>query len=146
MILIRPAAIEDADAISAVLIGSITVLCIADHHNDPNVLIPWLRNKTPVEVQRMLLRADAPFIVAVRHGQIVGVGAASTSGEVLLNYVSPASRFAGVSKALLLHLEAQIRLAGAETARLHSTLTALPFYRAQGWVESGVGGAMEKRL
>lgn len=146
MIIIRPAAIEDAGAISAVLIGSITELCVADHHNDPDVLIPWLRNKTPEGVQRMLLRADASFVVAERHGQIVGVGAASTSGDVLLNYVSPASRFAGVSKALLLHLEARIRLAGAETARLQSTITALPFYRAHGWVESGADGAMEKRL
>jgi GNAT superfamily N-acetyltransferase len=154
MITIRPAVPADAAAMSAVLIASIRDLCIADHRNDPAILDGWLRNKTPEMVLKMLERPGAQFLVAERDGEIAAVGCLTGPEEVGLNYVAPAHRFHGVSKALLTALEERIRQSGAYLARLTSTGTAHRFYLANGWQDAGPAEAdrgmlchpMEKRL
>lgn len=65
---------------------------------------------------------------------LAAVGGFNTGREIILNYVSPAHRFAGVSKALLATMEAEL---GPGEAHLSSTATALTFYRAMGWEETG---------
>ena len=47
MIIVRPAVVADAQAMSDLLVASITALCVADHGNRPEAVVPWLSNKTP---------------------------------------------------------------------------------------------------
>lgn len=154
MIAIRPAAPADAAAMSAVLTASIRELCAADHRNDPEILAGWLRNKTPEMVLKMLERPGAQFLVAERDGEIAAVGCLTGIDEIGLNYVAPAHRFHGISKALLAALEERIRQSGAVVATLTSTGTAHRFYLANSWEDAGPAEAdrgmlcypMEKRL
>ncbi|KQV09784.1 hypothetical protein ASC68_03615 [Devosia sp. Root105] len=151
---IRPAVPADAAAMSAVLTASIRDLCTADHRDDAEILAGWLRNKTPEMVLRMLERPGARFLVAERDGEIAAVGCLNGFDEIGLNYVAPAHRFHGVSKALLATLEEHIRQSGADMGRLTSTGTAHRFYLANGWQDAGPAEAdrgmlcypMEKRL
>lgn len=154
MITVRPATPADAPAMSAVLTASIRDLCAADHRNDPAILTHWLRNKTPDMVLRMLDNPNALLLVAEHDGEIAAVGCLNGADEIGLNYVAPTHRFAGVSKALLVDMEARIRASGATQAKLTSTGTAHRFYRANGWQDAGPCEAdrgmlcypMEKRL
>ncbi len=137
MILVRPAVPEDAAAMSAVLTASIRELCAADHCNDPGILAGWLRNKTPGMVLQMFGNPNAQLFVAEQDGQIAAVGCLNGIDEIGLNYVDPAHRFAGVSKALLAALEDRMREAGTTRARLTSTGTAHRFYLDSGWHDAG---------
>jgi hypothetical protein len=52
---IRPAVPEDAPAACEAMRRSITLLCVADHRNNPAILERWLGNKTP-EIFRSWIR------------------------------------------------------------------------------------------
>ena len=134
MIAIRPAVLEDADAMSAVLIASITELCAADHRNDPEAVASWLSNKSPDRIAEWFANPASTLLVAERNGEIAAVGAFNADRMIILNYVAPQHRFAGVSKALLVAMEKAL---GPGEATLDSTLTARPFYLAAGWHEAG---------
>jgi hypothetical protein len=69
-------------------------------------------------------------VVAEHNREIAAVGAFNASREILLNYVSPHHRFAGVSTALLEAME--LGLVPGE-ATLNSTETARKFYKSRGW-------------
>lgn len=137
MITIRPAVPADAEAMSAVLTASIRDLCAADHRSDPEILGQWLRNKSPAMVLRMFDSPNGQLLVAEHDGVVVAVGCILEPDEIGLNYVAPAHRFAGVSKALLADMEDRIRRSGAARARLTSTGTAHRFYLAAGWTDAG---------
>ena len=139
MILVREAEPADAAQMSAVLTASIRDLCTADHRNDPTILAGWLRNKTPEMVLQMFDNPNAQLFVAEHDGTIAAVGCVNGTDEIGLNYVDPAHRFSGVSKALLAALEDHIRQSGATRARLTSTGTARRFYLASGWHDAGPG-------
>jgi hypothetical protein len=136
VILVRNARLADVPAMSAVLIASITELCVADHRNDPKVLAGWLANKTPDGVTKWFDSPDATIVVAERNGEIAAVGGFNASREITLNYVAPKHRFGGVSTALLDAIE---RGLGPGEATLNSTETARRFYKSRGWAESGAG-------
>jgi hypothetical protein len=134
VILVRPATLDDVPAMSAVLIGSITELCVADHRNNPEALASWLANKTPEGVSKWFANAANTLLVAERVGELAAVGAYNTERKIILNYVSPKHRFMGVSKAMLAGLEAGL---GPGEATLDSSKTARRFYLDAGWMESG---------
>lgn len=134
---IRPADAADIPEMSRVLIASITELCGADHGNDPDALAAWTRNKSEVGVAAMLANPKLVLLVAERAGAVVAVGAATADGEVALNYVAPAARFTGVSRAMLARLEAELLALGFAQGRLEATATALRFYREAGWQAAG---------
>ena len=155
MILVRPATEADVPVMSRVLIASITELCTADHGRVPERLATWTANKTPEGVARMLADPELCMLVAELDGRVAAVGAVLPGkGEVSLNYVDPAARFRGVSKALLAALETELRGQGVIDAELTSTDTARNFYLAAGWTENaapvvcmgGEGHRMRKRL
>jgi GNAT superfamily N-acetyltransferase len=151
---IRRAVVADADAACRVLRASITELCAADHHNAPEALAAWLANKTPENVASWIADPDNIILVAEDDGTLCAVGGLSCSGEIALNYVAPAARFAGVSKAMIVALEDEARALGLTEVTLDSTLTAVRFYKAAGFVENGAAGVkhglpnfpMSKRL
>jgi GNAT superfamily N-acetyltransferase len=134
MIVVRNARLADAPAMSVVLIESITELCVADHHNNPEALASWLANKTPEGVATWFANPDTTLVVAEHNREIAAVGGFNTSREIMLNYVSPKHRFAGVSTALLEAMELGL---GAGEATLNSTETARKFYKHRGWKASG---------
>lgn len=134
---LRNAVSGDAQAICTVLRRSITMLCAADHGDDPAILEDWLRNKTPEAVRSWVADSGQIVRIATRDPAILGVAATRLTGDILLNYVSPDARFQGVSKALMADLERALAERGVTTATLTSTRTALPFYRAIGYVDHG---------
>lgn len=155
MIAVRAATAADVPAMSRVLIASITDLCGPDHGQKPERLATWTANKTPEGVAAMLADPQLRMLVAELDGQVAAVGAVvPDKGEVSLNYVDPAARFRGVSKALLAALEAELSAAGVAEAQLTSTTTARRFYHAAGWSEDvapvacmgGEGFRMRKAL
>ena len=138
-ITVRFATDADVEAMSAVMIASITKLCAADHGDDPAKIASWTRNKTPDGVSAMLANPDLSILVAEQDGAIAAVG--GINGEIVaLNYVAPAHRFSGVSKALLQRLEAELRARGHSTIRLVSSVTAYRFYTRMGWIDAGQPG------
>jgi len=154
VILVRRATPADVPAMSAVLVASITDLCVADHRDDPAILGRWLDNKSPEMVARMLAAPGAAFFVAELGGEIAAVGCVNEPDEIGLNYVSPSHRLVGVSKALLAAMEEYLIGRGVTTASLSSTSTAHRFYLANGWLDAGgcrqefgmICQPMEKRL
>lgn len=102
---IRAAKQNDVAEICIVLRRSISELCVADHNNDPQILDPWLANKTPENLETWIARAGQTYRVAVIGGQICGVGAVSATEGVLHNYVSPDFQYRGVRKTLMAALE-----------------------------------------
>lgn len=155
MMEIRQAVLADAEAICTVLRRSITELCAADHRNDPALIAPWLANKTPDAVRVWIGNAHQKLLVVVQDGRIAGAAAASETGEIILNYVSPDARFMGASKALVAALEDWLRSLGHETVTLKSTQTARGLYRSLGYRDYGtvpdtsgrvVGWPMRKSL
>ncbi len=137
MLSIRRARVTDGEAAIATLRRSISELCLADHHGAADRLEPWLANKTVANWTAWIAREDAVFLVAERDAAVVGVGAATFGGDILLNYVHPEARFSGVSKALLAALEAEVRRHSARRCRLQSTVTARAFYVACGYRPEG---------
>lgn len=122
---------------SRVLTASITELCAADHQRDPAKLAAWTRNKNVEGVAAMLANPDMLVFVAERDGSVLAVGAVTRSGEIALNYVDPAARFLGISKAMLARLEAELGNLGFSEGRLEATATARRFYEHAGWIADG---------
>ena len=70
-------------------------------------------------------------------GEHIGFALLNKNGTIALLYVAPERRFAGVSKALLAAVEAYALRLGVPQLRLHSTVTALPFYERRGYWRDG---------
>ena len=134
---IREARIDDAVEVCRVLRRSIVELCRADHQDDPSVLEEWLRNKTPDQARSWISNLESYIFVATDDAGIIGVGAVSSSGQILLNYVSPDARFRGVSKAILNQLESKALERGHPACAVISTATARRFYRSAGYEQQG---------
>jgi hypothetical protein len=97
---IRAARIEDGEQACEVVRRSIGELCFADHRGDALTLALWLANKTADNMRRWI---DAHHtLVAAEGALILGVGMMRSTGEVLLNYVSPDARFRASVRASLL--------------------------------------------
>jgi GNAT superfamily N-acetyltransferase len=133
---IREARASDVEAMSRVLVASITELCRADHGGDETNIARWTANKTPASLSHWMSDPETSFFVAEEADAIVGVGACR-GAEVQLTYVAPAHRFRGMSKAMLQRLEEEMRKRGVKIAKLTSTATAHRFYRSAGWADAG---------
>jgi GNAT superfamily N-acetyltransferase len=132
---IRDARLADASAACQVMRRSIAELCVADHHNDPEILSRWLANKTPEIVGTWISNPNNSMLLAVEGDVVLAVGSVTEAGEIQLNYVAPDARFRGVSRALMQALEARARENGVTSCTLTSTETARRFYLATGYVE-----------
>src|SRR5215469_17047263 len=117
---VRQATLADASDICRAVRGSIIELCFADHQGDPEILARWLANKAPDNVSRWLSNTRNINLVATDGGAVLAAGCVTVSGEIILNYVSPAARFQGVSSALLAHMETAARQHGNRRCTLES--------------------------
>ena len=77
------------------------------------------------------------MLVAVEGRTILGVGSVTDKGDINLNYVSPDARFRGVSRGLMVALEARAMERGSVRCTLISTETARRFYLSAGYTEDG---------
>jgi hypothetical protein len=134
---VRPAKIEDAVEACELLRRSITELCQADHQDDSRNLEAWLSNKTADNVRSWIANPNTYTVIATEGATIIGVGAVTSSGKIILNYVSPAARFRGVSKAILRELEAKALELGNARCAVTSTGTARRFYLSAGYMQQG---------
>lgn len=132
---IRRAVPEDGEAACSVLRRSITLLCTADHRDDPVILAHWLANKTPAQLRGWIASDQQSVFVAVEDDTVLGVGSITSAGRIGLNYVAPEARFRGVSKAMLASLEAQARRYGMAQCVLESTATARRLYLSGGYAQ-----------
>jgi GNAT superfamily N-acetyltransferase len=133
----RPARPDEAAEACAVIRRSIIELCGADHDDDPAILDPWLANKTPDRVRTWIETNPSGVIVGTDEAGITGVGAVLPDGRIVLNYAAPRARFRGVSKGLILALEARALCLGHTICTLTSTITAHGFYRTRGYTDAG---------
>src|SRR5690606_16623730 len=108
-----------------------------DHKDEPAAIERWTANKTPEGIRRILENPDVQLFVAEHDGTVAAVGCVQGGNEIGLNYVHPAHRFQGVSRALLAAMEQAMREAGVTEAKLKSTRTAHDFYLANGWQDAG---------
>ena len=136
-LLIRDARGDDALQGCEVLRRSIIELCVADHNNDSAILTRWLGNKTPEIFRSWISQPGNNLLVAIDGERVVAVGSVTDEGQITLNYVSPETRFRGVSKSMLAALEDRAASRGCVRCTLNSTETARRFYFAQGYVETG---------
>jgi GNAT superfamily N-acetyltransferase len=134
---VRDAREQDAEEACSVVRRSISELCSLDHQGDPRTLDLWLANKTPANMQRWIREHHVLVAVASEASAILGVAALTSSGEIILNYVSPDARFSGVSKALVGGLEARATKLGIARLTLESSATAVRFYGTIGYTECG---------
>jgi GNAT superfamily N-acetyltransferase len=131
---IRTARPEDANSACNVLRRSISECCAEDHRNDETILAAWLGNKTPETVESWFLCQTNFSLVATMDNDIVGVAMLTRAGKVVLCYVTPEVRFAGVGKGLLQALEVQAKEWGLSNVQVMSTVTAKSFYLRNGYV------------
>ncbi|MFN3172108.1 MAG: hypothetical protein ACE37E_15590 [Hyphomicrobiales bacterium] len=82
---VRQATDKDANPAADVLRRSITDLCQLDYADQPGRLEHWLANKTPRHVREWLAQSNFLMLLAVDDHAIVGVGAISKDGVILLN-------------------------------------------------------------
>ena len=123
---------DAADAVE-VLTRSIADLCAADHGGDGAEIAAWTANKTETSWLSWLADPTRHVFVGLLDGRIVGIGMMTTAGRIELNYVHPDARFRGVSKALMMRMEAEAKRKGLAACHLESTQTAAPFYAALGY-------------
>ncbi len=135
--IVREATIADAKAACDVLRRSITECCIEDHHNDPEALSAWLKNKTPENISAWFANTGNFSIVITTAAEIIGVGLLTAEGEIALCYVLPEFRFKGNGKALLNAMEAHAMQSALTELRLSSTGTAKAFYLRNGFAPVG---------
>lgn len=99
-----------------------------------------LSNETP-EIFRTWIKPENSLLVAIEDSNVLAVGCVTDAGEITLNYVSPHTRFRGVSSALLGALESRAMERGNTRCTLESTETARRFYLARGYSENGAASA-----
>jgi ribosomal protein S18 acetylase RimI-like enzyme len=134
---IRKVTPHDVDAIVALLIASITTLCVDDHLNDPETLARWLRNKTVADLQRWLADPENFMFMAELGSVASGVALLHSSGAIWLCYVLPGLQRRGVGRALIQRLQAEAKAGGITELRLTSTGSARSFYESMGFVAAG---------
>jgi GNAT superfamily N-acetyltransferase len=135
--LIREAYIEDAEEICAILHDSITNLCARDHGNDQFKLRKWLENKTVDNCRLWIGSASSKLFVAILSNDVVGVIGVGVNGHIHLCYITPRAKARGIGKAMLSTAEDWMKSIGCYRFEVHSTATALGFYKNQGYIETG---------
>lgn len=136
-ITVRRAVPQDAEAACDVLRRSIQELCVADHQNDGKALGAWLENKTADNVRAWIASSRNYAVVALCNAKICGFALLGQDGTIRLCYLVPEVQHLGAGRAMLAALESEASRWGLKSLRLESTLTALPFYKRNGYTSAG---------
>lgn len=142
---IKVADLSHVLGIAEVLKRSIKELCVSDHKNNPSKLEDWLINKTPENVSKWINNPSNHILVALNNKiEIIGVSAINNEGEILLNYLLPEFLSKGIGKCMLYEMELFAKKSGITRIIALSTLTALDFYKRNGFKEISPGKDNEK--
>ena len=126
--------------------GVLRVKCAAVHetaaaHYDELIRRDWAPQVTAEGVARYLqsdARRQEATLVAVLDAAVVGFASiVAPLSELQAVYVSPHVGQQGVGSRLLASVEELALRHGIQQLRLHSSLNAVPFYRARGYVAEG---------
>ncbi len=129
-IAIREATLNDADAICRVHIASVRVLCALDY--TPAQIEAWVGRNVPENYRKAMQYKGETMFVAEIQGAIAGFSSLHRR-EVCAIYVHPACTRRGVGTRLLNAVEQAAIARGIHTLRLDASVTAIPFYTAQGY-------------
>ncbi|RZJ47844.1 MAG: GNAT family N-acetyltransferase [Acidovorax sp.] len=132
-LLIRHFRTGDETALRAVFHASVHGL--ACKHYCAEQLVAWapLEHDAAQWAQRM--QANQPFIAqAGDGGAIAGFADLQADGTIDMFFVAPAFAGQGVARALMAHIHAQAAERGIARLHAHVSLTAEPFFAAQGFV------------
>ncbi len=137
-VVVRRARQEDCAGICAAHLASIRGVCARDY--TPEQIESWCVGKT-LELYAPLLDRYVWYVVETPVG-IAGFGeldphAGPGAAEVRGLYIEPGHIGCGVGAAVMERLLADARNAGATRVFLKGTITAEPFYRRCGFVQTG---------
>jgi len=133
---VRRAVAADSPAIFDVHVGAITRICAADY--TPEEIEGWLVNKKPDGYVSAIEAND--FFVATAADRVVGFSEfEAQSAEIRAVYVHPDFVRRGLGALLLRTAEDAARARGVTRVHLRSTLNAVAFYQARGYVVEAPG-------
>ncbi|MGB5622909.1 MAG: GNAT family N-acetyltransferase [Gammaproteobacteria bacterium] len=117
--------------------ASVQALC-ADFY-PPEVIQHWAGQPSAERIGRGQARGDEHFVL-MRRGRLVAFGALNLERELLeALFVAPSFAGQGVGRELLDFLVDLARSAGLTRLKVNSSLNAVAFYQANGFVEYGRG-------
>jgi len=134
---IREAIPSDSAKACEVLRRSISEICSLDYNNQ-SVIEEWLVNKTENNVNKWIQSVNLYSVVCTNDDLIVGFGAITLKGEILLIYLVPEALYKGNGKLMLEAMEERIISEGIEEIHTVSTITAKPFYERNGYTKNGM--------
>ncbi len=135
--MIRAARRSDHEDMDALFRASVQALC-ADFY-PPEVIEHWAGNPGAERIVRGQTRGDEHFILR-RGGRLAAFGALNLERELLeALFVEPAFAGQGVGRELLAFLVDLAGRAGLTRLKVNSSLNAVGFYQANGFVEYGRG-------
>jgi len=133
MVVIRRALSSDADAICAVHVAAIREVCGVSY--TPSQVEAWAGSKRPSRYLEPI--ATKPFFVAMLDDELVGFANLDPQrAEVQALYIRPDQLRRGIGRQLLGELESCARELTLTRLGLKSSLNAVPFYQALGYVRS----------
>lgn len=123
----------DEPALRAVFHASVHGLASKDYTSEQLAAWAPLDHDAAQWAERM--RANQPFIAqAVDGGAMAGFADLQACGTIDMFFVAPAFAGQGVARALMAHIHAQAAQCGIAHLHAHVSLTAEPFFSAQGFV------------
>lgn len=135
--MIRAARKSDHEDMDALFRASVQALCAAFY--PPGVIEHWAGKPVPERILRGQTQGDEHFVLT-RHGRLAAFGALNLQKELLeALFVAPEFAGHGVGRELLEFLLDLARSAGLTRIRVNSSMNAVGFYEANGFVEYGRG-------
>ncbi|CAN7183198.1 GNAT family N-acetyltransferase [Acidovorax delafieldii] len=123
----------DEPALRAVFHASVHGLACKNYTAEQLAAWAPLHHDAPQWAERM--RANQPFIAqAQSSGAIAGFADLQANGYIDMFFVAPEFARQGVARALMAHIHAQAAQRGITQLHAHVSLTAEPFFAAQGFV------------
>ena len=138
---IRKARKDEAQSILEIRSAAISCQCIG--HYSPEDIEIWAGAEATKQFIEMV---ENSFYVASTDGRVVGTGMVNLeSGKVDAIFVHPGHMRTGIGRQIMLYLEKLALDAGLTQLSLESTLNAVKFYRAQGFVGDSVAKYVSPR-
>ena len=128
---IRPFCVGDEAALRKVFHASVHGL--AHPFYTPAQLQAWAPADYDILAWSERMRTNRPWVAETADGAIAGFADLQPDGTIDMFFVAPAFAGQGVARALMAHLHAQAAQRGITRLNAHVSLTAEPFFAAQGF-------------
>ena len=126
----------DEPALRAVFHASVHGIANKDY--SPEQLAAWAPLEHDAAQWADRMRANQPFVAETFGDRVVaGFADLQADGTIDMFFVCPAFAGQGVARALMAHIHSQAAQRGIRQLHAHVSLTAEPFFSAQGFVVQG---------